>query len=67
MAELFEQEALSAFLAQSFHRTLQIRFDNMSDVPDLPKWHSVGSLKKQCHEAFAVLGQFCAKIITLRL
>ena len=25
------------------------------------------SLKEQCHEDFAVLGQFCAKIITLRL
>ena len=25
------------------------------------------SLKGQCHEDFAVLGQFCAKIITLRL
>ena len=24
-------------------------------------------LKGQCHEEFAVLGQFCAKIITLRL
>ena len=24
-------------------------------------------LKEQCHEDFAVLGQFCAKIITLRL
>ena len=29
---------------------------------------SVGEvLKEQCHEDFAVLGQFCAKIITLRL
>ena len=27
----------------------------------------VASLKGQCHEDFAVLGQFCAKIITLRL
>ena len=27
--------------------------------------HSV--LKEHCHEDFAVLGQFCAKIITLRL
>ena len=26
-----------------------------------------GNLKEQCHEDFAVLGQFCAKIITLRL
>ena len=25
------------------------------------------NLKAQCHEDFAVLGQFCAKIITLRL
>ena len=25
------------------------------------------TLKEQCHEDFAVLGQFCAKIITLRL
>ena len=24
-------------------------------------------LKEQCHEEFAVLGQFCAKIITLKL
>ena len=24
-------------------------------------------LKEQCHEDFAVLGQFCPKIITLRL
>ena len=24
-------------------------------------------LKEQCHEDFAVLGQFCAKTITLRL
>ena len=24
-------------------------------------------LKEQCHEDFAVLGQFCAKIITLML
>ena len=24
-------------------------------------------LKEQCHEDFAVLGQFCAKIATLRL
>ena len=24
-------------------------------------------LKEHCHEDFAVLGQFCAKIITLRL
>ena len=24
-------------------------------------------LKEQCHEYFAVVGQFCAKIITLRL
>ena len=24
-------------------------------------------LKEQCHEDFAVLGQFCAKIVTLRL
>ena len=24
-------------------------------------------LKEQCHKDFAVLGQFCAKIITLRL
>ena len=24
-------------------------------------------LKEQCHDDFAVLGQFCAKIITLRL
>ena len=26
-----------------------------------------GPLKGHCHEDFAVLGQFCAKIITLRL
>ena len=25
------------------------------------------TLKEQCHEDFAVLGQFCAKVITLRL
>ena len=25
------------------------------------------TLKGQCHEDFAVLGQFCAKIITLKL
>ena len=25
------------------------------------------NLKEQCHEDFAVLGQLCAKIITLRL
>ena len=25
------------------------------------------ALKEQCHEDFAVFGQFCAKIITLRL
>ena len=25
------------------------------------------TLKGQCHEEFAVLGQFCAKIITFRL
>ena len=31
MAELLEQEALSAFLVQSWHCILQIRFDNMSD------------------------------------
>ena len=24
-------------------------------------------LKEQCYEDFAILGQFCAKIITLRL
>ena len=24
------------------------------------------NLKEQCHEDFAVLGQFCAEIITLR-
>ena len=27
----------------------------------------VTGLKEQCHDHFAVLGQFCAKIITLRL
>ena len=27
----------------------------------------MGTLKGQCHEDFAVLGQFCAKIISLRL
>ena len=27
----------------------------------------VPTLKGHCHEDFAVLGQFCAKIITLRL
>ena len=25
------------------------------------------NLKEQCHEDFAVLGQFCAKIVTLRI
>ena len=29
--------------------------------------HWVSSLKEQCHEDFAVLGEFYAKIITLRL
>jgi len=29
--------------------------------------HETGPLKGQCHEDFAVLGQFWAKIITLRL
>ena len=29
--------------------------------------HLVPVLKEQCHEDFAVLGPFCAKIITLRL
>ena len=28
---------------------------------------AMAPLKEQCHEGFAVLGQFCAKIITLRL
>ena len=28
---------------------------------------TVDYLKEQCHEDFAVLGQFCAKIINLRL
>ena len=30
---------------------------------DLAEWN----LKEHCHDDFAVLGQFCAKIITLRL
>ena len=41
MAELFEQEALSAFLAQSFHCTLQIRFDNMSDRVSLTSLNDI--------------------------
>ena len=28
---------------------------------------SFATLKEQCHEDFAVLAQFCAKIITLRV
>ena len=28
---------------------------------------ALSSLKEQCHEDFAVLGQFCTKITTLRL
>ena len=31
------------------------------------RMHRKPSLKEQCHEEFAGLGQFCAKIITLRL
>ena len=31
------------------------------------QFRDVHGLKEQCHEDFAVLGQFCAKIITLRL
>ena len=31
------------------------------------KLDALRALRKQCHEDFAVLGQFCAKIITLRL
>ena len=34
---------------------------------DEEKQNISGGLKEQCHEDFAVLGQFCAKIITLSL
>ena len=30
-------------------------------------WYFYLILKEQCHEDFAVLGQFCAQIIALRL
>ena len=33
---------------------------------DLLPYCMVYVIKQQCHEDFAVLGQFCAKIITLR-
>ena len=30
-------------------------------------WKVISKVKEQCHEDFAVLGQYCAKIIALRL
>ena len=43
---------------------LDNQLDNAKNVNSiLPEFH----LKLQCHEDFAVLGQFCAKLFTLRL
>ena len=36
-------------------------------IPTLKMAYLSPNLKEQCHEDFAVLGQFCAKIITLKL
>ena len=43
---------------------LQIK---QTEIFDLFKIQRTSHLKEQRHEDFAVLGQFCAKIITLRL
>ena len=37
------------------------------DLPIHNSYDQFPFLKEQCHEDFAVLGQFCAKIIALRL
>ena len=45
----------------------QIKSKNCDIADDKQRRQFSPSLKEQCHEDFAVLGQFCAKIITLRL
>ena len=52
---ILNQEALKC------HFTYSLR-DMILDKVKTPR-----VLKEQCHEDFAVLGQFCAKIVTLRL
>ena len=37
------------------------------ELNSIPESYFNPVLKGHCHENFAVLGQFCAKIITLRL
>ena len=39
----------------------------MSSVISFAHFTHFSILKEQCHEDFAVVGQFCDKIITLRL
>ena len=41
--------------------------DSLICIVNLKETLLIRDLKGHCHEDFAVLGEFCAKIITLRL